>query len=103
MAIPDEALIRRHHDVLQTEIDGEVLAMSVTTGRSFSMGGAAGRIWHLVDQPCRLEQLIQQMIGRYEVSDRVQCRVDVHAFVEDLVANHLAVVSAEPTTDSSRG
>lgn len=100
--IPIHALIRRHHEILQTEIDGEVVAMSLVTGRSFGMDGSASRIWRLLEQPHRVVQLVQQMAAGYDVKDLGQCGSDVRSFIEDLVANQLAVVSEESAADSAR-
>lgn len=86
-------IFRRHAEVIETDIDGEVVAMSLLTGRTFEMRAQASVLWRLLEQPHGLDDLVDHMISRYDVGDREACRRDVQAFVETLVDNRLAVAT----------
>jgi hypothetical protein len=93
MTAPADPLIRRHAEVIDTVIDGEVVAMSLVTGRTFEMRAQASLLWQLLERPRGVPDLVEQMVSRYDVSDRAACSRDVQAFVDALVDNRLAVVT----------
>lgn len=102
MAISTRSIVQRHRDVLDTAVGGEVVAMSLTTGKSFAMDPRGSRIWQLLQQPLGFDELTRQLARDYAVADDVQFRADVQAFLEDLVANQLAVASEAPAPGSTR-
>jgi hypothetical protein len=88
---PANALIHRRADSIATEIDGEVVVMSVATGRTFGLDKRGSRIWALLEQPVTVDAVVQSLLSHYDTTAE-KCRGDVLAFVEELIANQLVTV-----------
>jgi len=86
-----ERKIVRKEDVLASEMDGELVMMSVTQGKYFSIGQSGVAIWRLLDQERTVTEIIQLLIEQYEV-DEETCRKEVTRFVELLIQKELVEV-----------
>ena len=86
---PPSVLVRRRSDSIATEIDGEVVVMSIATGRTFGLDRRASRIWTLLEQPRTIDGIVEGLLKYYETSVE-KCRADVIEFVGELVTNQLA-------------
>jgi len=73
--------------------DGVVL-LQLDLGEYFGLQGMAYRVWQLLVENGRLEDLEEQLLSEYSVP-REQLRADVEAFVQDLVKNGLVTVDTE--------
>ncbi|NTY10685.1 lasso peptide biosynthesis PqqD family chaperone [Exiguobacterium sp. JMULE1] len=81
----------RKEDILASEMDGEIVMMSVTQGKYFSIGQSGVAIWGLLDQERTVTELVHLLRERYEV-DEERCRKEVTRFVELLVQKELVEV-----------
>lgn len=89
-----QALLSRHADTIATEIDGEVVLMSLATGRTFGLDKRASRIWALMETPRSVEAIVTELLKSYATTAE-KCQEDVQAFAQKLADAHLASV-AEP-------
>ncbi|MFY2763000.1 PqqD family protein [Arenimonas sp. MALMAid1274] len=80
----------RAPDALATEVDGEILLLSVDKGRYFSLTGVAASVWERLARPATLDELADEVARRYEVGSDT-CRQDVDDFVQQLLQAGLAV------------
>jgi hypothetical protein len=85
---PANALLRRRADSIATEIDGEVVVMSIATGRTFGLDRRGSRIWMLLENPSTIDALVQALLQLYDTTAE-RCRGDVLKFVDELIANQL--------------
>ena len=78
--------IVRSREVVSTEVDGEVVMMSVEQGNYSGLDGIGTEIWRLLESPLRVSEICDQMMARYRVEKDV-CEKDVLAFLNDLASD----------------
>lgn len=77
-------LVMRDPDIIATDMDGEMVMMSIEQGHYYGLGGIGPFLWEQVVTPTSIKQLCQRVLQEYEV-DEATCRADVSAFVNDLL------------------
>ena len=92
-AIGDKDRIVRTGDLLTTEVDDEIVAMSVANGAVYTFDAVTVDIWNRLETPCALEDLCAALVQRYEV-DEAECR--------DAVVDVLNILHAEGLVDIVR-
>lgn len=93
MEIPPAAVVSRHSETIATEIDGEVMLMSLGSGRTFGLDHRASRIWSLLEQPRTIDELVVELLRVYRTTAE-QCRADVAEFIGNLAEQGLVIVKA---------
>jgi len=78
--------VARSEEVLTSEVDGEVVMMSVERGTYSGLDAIASEIWGLLENPRRVSEICDRMMERYDV-ERGQCERDVLAFLNDLASD----------------
>ena len=85
---PNEPMIRA--ELPSTELHGETVLLSLSQQSYFGLRGTSQRIWQMLEQPCTLEQILEDLLAEYAV-ERQQCEHDVAAFMQRLWEAHLIV------------
>ena len=86
-----DAIVVRNEGLLTTEVDGELIAMSVEQGACYGLNGVGTRIWALIAEPRSIDSLCEQLLGEFEVEpDR--CRREVVELLGELRADGLVTV-----------
>lgn len=88
------AVITRHPETIATEIDGEVVLLSLVTGRTFGLDKRGSRIWSLLEQPRSVADVVAELLKVYETTAE-KCQADLGTFVQKLLEAQLITV-AEP-------
>lgn len=83
--------IDRHPDVLATEIDGEIVLMSIDLGKYFGLAESGRRIWELLAVSRTLSELVTILQGEFLGPDDVISH-DVLEYVERLRTENLVRV-----------
>lgn len=78
-----DTTICRTKDIVASDIDGEVVMMSVEKGQYYSLDPVGSRVWELIEKPVKVAVLIDALLLKYDV-DRETCERDVLAFLEEL-------------------
>jgi hypothetical protein len=86
--ITAETIISRRRDIVASDIDGEVVMMSIEKGNYYGLDLIASRIWELTEKPLKVTDLIGILTEEYEVT-REDCEKDVLAFFNDLLSEKL--------------
>ncbi len=76
-----------------TEMQGETVILSFTTGEYFGLDEVGALIWKNIQQPTSIARLCEIIMAEYDV-DEAQCMQDVQALVTELVAHELALESS---------
>ncbi|MEZ5819110.1 MAG: PqqD family protein [Hyphomicrobiaceae bacterium] len=87
-------VIRRAPGQIDTNIEGEIVAMHIESGRIFGMAETASHIWSRIDAPISFGDLIEILADEYTI-DRDTCRSDVAAFLIQLREHGLIEISNE--------
>lgn len=85
-AIGLETVLTRSEEVLEADIDGEKVMMSIERGEYYGLDTIGSEIWAMFDKPRSVAEVCAEMGGRYNVSPE-DCERDVVAFLSDLVAD----------------
>jgi hypothetical protein len=90
--ITKESTVIRNNEVFASEIDNEVVMMHIQTGKYYGLDDIGSRIWEMMEAKIRVEDLIQQLLEEYEVSEE-ECTRDVLELLENLQTNDLILVA----------
>jgi hypothetical protein len=78
--LQDTDIVSRVETIVATDMDGEVIMMSVESGQYFHFDDIATLVWHKVEQPCSIGEIIAHVREIYDVSAE-ECRRDLHALI----------------------
>lgn len=82
-------VLSRNPETIATEIDGEVVLMSLVTGRTFGLDKRGSAIWALIEQPRSIAAVVGELVKAYQVTPE-KCQADVMTFAGQLVEAQLA-------------
>ncbi|WP_156442715.1 MULTISPECIES: PqqD family peptide modification chaperone [unclassified Sphingomonas] len=91
MTVTLDTIIRRHPDQISSEMDGQTVLMTISTGLYFGLNAVGSDIWRQLDAPKSVGDLVTDVVARYDV-DEASCRADILALVEQLVEHQLVQV-----------
>lgn len=88
----ETSVVARVDTMVSSEVDGEVVIMSIESGHFFRLNHSASRIWDLLDTPKDLATLCRHLGDRFEM-DAVDGQADVVEFVSAMQAKGLLTVN----------
>ncbi len=88
--ITTDTIINQIEDIVDTDIDGETVMMSIQNGEYYGLDEIGSRIWALIKEPVRVSSLIDTLLERFDV-DRETCEKDVLKFLNDLNEDRILV------------
>ena len=91
--IPTSQKIHRNEGIVQAQIDGETVMMSIENGEYYGLDTIASRIWELIEKPLTIQELNEQLQNEYDVSPE-QCQSDVDKFLGEMVENKIITIAA---------
>lgn len=86
--ICSESIIRRNEDLLSSDIDGEIVMMSIENGSYYGVNPIGSRIWDIVRNPVKVSDIISVLLKEYDVSKDI-CENDVLTFLNTLYNEHI--------------
>jgi Coenzyme PQQ synthesis protein D (PqqD) len=89
----EEYIISRRAELIETEVDGELVALHIDKGTCYGFNGTATRIWSLIEQPKRLSELKEALLREFDVDPDV-CGEQLVGLLRELEADGL--VELEP-------
>jgi hypothetical protein len=81
--VTDDARVARADGLVASEIDGDLVILSIDSGHFFHLNATGSRLWDLLDAPMTVAELCDKARQRFAV-DADECRRDVGAFVQGL-------------------
>ena len=91
----EDLLVRRRAALLEAEVDGELVGLQVDSGTCYGFNGTATRIWALIEQPKRLSEIREILLGEYDV-DPETCEKELRAVLAELEQDGLVALDADP-------
>jgi len=88
LEIKSQNKIILNQELLQSEIDGETIMMSIDNGKYYGLNTVASRIWELIKKEPLFEELINTLISEYNI-DKKQCETETIDFLQNLLENKL--------------
>lgn len=77
------SLILRDQDTITADMDGELVMINIERGNYYGLGAIGSRIWQLLENPVRVDELCRQLTTEYQV-DPQSCEADVIGFLQQL-------------------
>jgi hypothetical protein len=87
-SISMEEIIKRNSDLMTTEIDGELVLLSIENGKYYSLNGIGTKIWKLIENPIPVLEVCRKLMSEFEV-DSKRCEYEVQAFLSELISASL--------------
>jgi hypothetical protein len=78
--IADATIISRSPSVLISEVDGDIVVLSIERGRYFGLDHIGSDIWKRIEPPCSFATLIDGLAADYE-ADRATIVSDVQSLL----------------------
>ena len=91
--IVSETILKRKQNQLFSEIDGEVVMLSVENSEYYGMDAVGSRIWQLLEKEISFKNLIETLQDEYDVSEE-QCKADTLTFLEQLFEKKLVEITS---------
>ena len=77
------SVIVRSSELVSSDIDGEVVMMSIENGKYYGLDKVGSRIWEVLENSLSVSELIDQLLVEFEV-ERETCEKDVMYFLQKL-------------------
>ena len=81
-------MFQRNKDLLTSNLDEDLVMLSVQTGKYYGVNSVGRRIWELLVLPMSVPQISDELLKEYEVS-REQCEQEVLGFLKELEVQQL--------------
>ena len=83
--------IKRNPELVASDMDGETVMMSIDNGEYFGLDPVGSRIWTLIENPVRIDKLIEQLLEEFDVT-KEQCEIDTLEFLNQLQDKNLLII-----------
>ncbi|HYE27113.1 MAG TPA: PqqD family protein [Allosphingosinicella sp.] len=87
----EDLLVERRGEMIETEVDGELVALHIDNGTCYGFNSTATRIWALIEQPKRLSELTEALVREFDV-DPATCRTELKELLDELAADGLVEI-----------
>ena len=74
--------------LMEANLGDEMVALDPGEGLCFGFNEAAARIWQLLAEPRSFEELVDMLLGEFDVS-LSRCRADLSELLDDLIDKKL--------------
>ena len=80
------SVVVRSQEILASDIDGEIVMMSIREGTYSGLDATGSEIWDLLENPRPVSEICEILMERYNV-ERERCQEDVLAFLNDMASD----------------
>lgn len=78
-----ESTIERSKEVIASEVENELVMMSLENGKYYGIDSIGGDIWKMVEAPLKVSEICERLMKEYKVDASI-CENDVLEFIEQL-------------------
>jgi len=89
----DDTVVARKPGLLEAEVDGEIVALHIDSGKCYGMNEVASHIWSLIASPMPVLEIEAALMRRYDVGE-ADCREQTAALLAELESEGLIAVTA---------
>lgn len=86
-----KATIKKSTDILASEVDGEVVMMSIEQGKYYGLDPIGAAIWNKLEEATNITSICEELEKDYK-ADYTTIENDVRLFVEDLIKNNIVEI-----------
>ena len=88
-----DLLVSRRAELIETEVDGELVALHIDNGTCYGFNGTATRIWSLIERPRRMSELRDELLREFDVDPEL-CERQLGELLRELEADGLVELAA---------
>ncbi len=88
-----QAVVTRNDEIVAGKIDDELVAMSIESGKYYTMNVTASRIWELLDAPRTVAELCAVLTAEFKIAPDA-CEKEVMDFLEQLAVRKIVIISS---------
>ena len=92
----NDSLVCRRGELIETEVDGELVALHVDNGVCYGFNNTATRIWSLIEQPKRVSEIREILLSEYEVEPEA-CEAQLRDLLGELEKDGLIEMKGDPS------
>jgi len=85
-----DSTFSRSSDAYAVEMDGEYVMMGREQGAYFSLADVAAAIWEELETPKSLQQLVDSLLTKFDVTPD-ECKRETSIFLDELLDNGLVI------------
>ena len=86
--------VTQNKETLSSEIDDELVLLSIINSKYYGMDSVGSRIWSLLAKPIMISDMIAALTKEYDISIE-ECEKDVLSFLNDLQSEDLIIITDE--------
>lgn len=83
--------VERRGEMIETEVDGELVALHIDNGTCYGFNSTATRIWAMIEQPRLLSELAAELVLEYDV-DTATCEAQLKELLDELAGDGLVEI-----------
>ncbi|WNO09096.1 lasso peptide biosynthesis PqqD family chaperone [Teredinibacter sp. KSP-S5-2] len=92
MSVTLSSIAQRNSEIVEANIDGETVMMSIENGNYYGLNTIGSKIWEHIDTPLSVAELCDRLTEEYDVS-LSQCQSEVIAFLNSLNEQSIIMVT----------
>ncbi|MGZ8287185.1 MAG: PqqD family protein [Allosphingosinicella sp.] len=89
--VSQDMRVERRGEMIETEVDGELVALHIDNGTCYGFNGTATRVWAMIEQPRLLSELTEELVREYDV-DTATCETQLRELLDELAADGLVEI-----------
>ncbi|HYJ82625.1 MAG TPA: PqqD family protein [Allosphingosinicella sp.] len=89
--VGEDLLVTRRGEMIETEVDGELVALHIDNGTCYGFNSTATRVWTMIQQPRRVSELTEELMREYDV-DAATCETQLKELLDELAADGLVEI-----------
>lgn len=78
--------------MIETEVDGELVALHIDNGTCYGFNSNATRIWTMIEQPRHVSELRDELMREFDV-DEATCQAQLKDLLDELAADGLVEIT----------
>ncbi len=89
-----KTVVVRRPELIFTEIDNDIIILSIANSKYYGADSVGRRIWILIDQPIPISDICNTLLKEFAV-DRQTCERETLEFLQQLLSEQLIEVKSE--------
>ena len=89
--VGEDLLVARRGEMIETEVDGEIVALHIDNGTCYGFNSTATRIWTMIEQPRRLSEIRDELLREFDV-DPATCEAQLRELLDELASDGLVEI-----------
>lgn len=81
--INENSLVKRNNRLVFSEVDGEIIMISLEQGKYYGLETIGTEIWHMIKEPFKVKEIIDKLLELYEVSYET-CSKEVKTLLDNM-------------------